>query len=1086
MQKRWKMLVTLVLALMMIMTSVFAEGVDGAGNTAGSGDTPPKTETQAPTASPAPVVTEAPTAAPTEKPTAAPTEKPTAAPTEKPTAAPTEKPTDAPTEKPAETPTQKPTNKPTNKPTATPAPSVPPTNAGTDGSDTPDDTVQIDPNGAAEAEGGEQHAEPVVPATNGRATWVVMNVNLRNLSDERADATMKMAKFLLARAVADGYPVGLYMMRPSSKVYEDTVSSPEEWDALMAELADISFSSKELPTKQIEDFMASINKRTIDLSNVDLWMLSSNSKVGSTGFNRKGDIKTVLNESGAYTHFVRFQKRDEMLGDKDEWLDEKILDLGVTNFEVEPLYYDEVAEEPIVKAMEVFGLNLLSPYTDRKSRTDDDGAIVWQHAGMDTLLILGTEGGGVSVEAVAVKGQDRAFPIVIEISSKQYMVLLRNVSPGTYKIKPEGSVISLQAAYNIQDAALTLEEPSETWYLERQELTVSLNLPQVQAEDISLYVYINGQQVPEKTEEQDGVVITVEGSDPNGIRWHVSVPRQAVGPGAISFVAKTGAEIVDEFVVTSPDYNYIVVDRALTLRDADGREDFAYYYNVPGLENQPVSIGLAQFFHNPDEQPLIYTVDSDEFVIENDTLTYNLQGEAAYREWILQVKDTEPAHPLSFIIGMKHVDFLAEVETWQAEMAQNAYEGELGQDTFISFTLPAETAQFYDAVCKQYPQLPAELMDALYVVAVVKDSAVPEGYELPVQLKEEVDGGITGDLQVPAYNTKEDQITVTFRVMILGQVIAEQQIVPACTITVSNDSPTLAEGVPATLTLKAGIQGAPGKRVPLDFDAINAAQKDGTEKLPTAIFVPEQLFTDLVHLDGLTVTIKAEPASLVQLVCVAEDGQTEEEIASQDGVWVLDPHASVKSYKLLILDKGKVTLEISANDGENEGTEQIHWEFAVSSPFDITVLIVIIAAAVLLIAVIVLLILRQVRKPSFARMNSTMNMRVCTPYSPNGSFATVPMGIYGKKETDMAHLVIACQQPMVATMPIDVLADVEIHPGKRHTYRLVLGKRAEHLNVVVGDQAQNAQKPVPFGEEQMVRIYADLNEMIFLQITSDR
>ena len=53
--------------------------------------------------------------------------------------------------------------------------------------------------------------------------------------------------------------------------------------------------------------------------------------------------------------------------------------------------------------------------------------------------------------------------------------------------------------------------------------------------------------------------------------------------------------------------------------------------------------------------------------------------------------------------------------------------------------------------------------------------------------------------------------------------------------------------------------------------------------------------------------------------------------------------------------------------------------------------------------------MRQIRKPSFARMNSEMNMRVITNYSPNSAYTVVPMGVYGKKETDLAHLFIACQ-----------------------------------------------------------------------------
>ena len=219
-----------------------------------------------------------------------------------------------------------------------------------------------------------------------------------------------------------------------------------------------------------------------------------------------------------------------------------------------------------------------------------------------------------------------------------------------------------------------------------------------------------------------------------------------------------------------------------------------------------------------------------------------------------------------------------------------------------------------------------------------------------------------------------------------------------------------------------------------------------------------------------------------------ETGETvKTEVAeSAEGVWVLDASEITQEHELQILDKGTVTLNISIKDDGIPGEQEIVWTFEVNSPFDTTVLIVSITAAVLAITVLVLLIMRQIRKPSFARMNSEMNMRVITNYSPNSAYTVVPMGVYGKKETDLAHLFIACQQPPLNSMPIDVLADVAVQPGKRRSYRLVMGKRAEKLNVVVDDQAQNTQKPVIFGQDQAVQIYADMNERVLLQISAER
>lgn len=205
-------------------------------------------------------------------------------------------------------------------------------------------------------------------------------------------------------------------------------------------------------------------------------------------------------------------------------------------------------------------------------------------------------------------------------------------------------------------------------------------------------------------------------------------------------------------------------------------------------------------------------------------------------------------------------------------------------------------------------------------------------------------------------------------------------------------------------------------------------------------------------------------------------------------MWVIGPQTTEnkQAYQWAVLDKGEYTFTLTATDGEFACPDEIVWKMKVSSPYDTTKLIILIAAAVIAVAVIVLLVLREINKPSFARMNSAASMSVCTNYSPKTPYVTTPMAVYGKKETDLAHLFIACQQAPMATLPLDVLADVELRPGKRRTFRLMLGKRAENLNVVVGDQAANVQKPIVFGQNQPVRIYADLTEILFMQIGQNR
>lgn len=1167
MQKRLNMLITLVLALMMIVTSVFAEGADtGADAGASAGQ---QTETSAPVtsapatsapatsapATSAPVTSAPVTSAPetnapaTSAPvTSAPeTNAPaTSAPvtnapetnapdnsgtpddsagstedtsgnestgggetsTENPTVVP---PAEETTDAPASNPTAVPAATPTLEPlaTATPTENVPPA-GGNEGNapatptptpkpatpapTTPAPTVNEDLEEDVERPAVSEEAETVQVAPGRRAAWVVLNISMRNLDDERANASMKMAQFILARNVADGNPVSIFFQKKGDsqlKFDKELITSAAEWDALIDTLAQAGYSNKaEGKTRDgiyaFWDFVLSVvNKSPV---NTDVYVLQTNAAENDALQGSK-PITNFLNTSGISVNFWRFQKENESLDKDEEWLDEMIAELDVSSFAAEPLYYQDVVANPIKQAMKVFDLNLLAPSTDRQ--TDADGNLIWKHEGMDTLLVLTTDGSPVAVTAQQEAAAGTAFPIVMKMSDTQYMVLLRNVAPGTYNIVCEDKDPGFQVAYKIENAEVTIEGASEDgaateWFLEDQELVVGLNLPQVKPDDVGKKVLINGVE----TTTTDGIQFLLKQCDETGMQWVVKIPRQELGEGTIEFSFKMSAEGVEYEVGTDPEapFRFVVVDRPLA-KTAD-RADFAYYYNVPGFENMPMNIGLAQYFVNPDEQTLLYTVTPDLYKVENNALNYLPEDCTQDIEIQLDVQDLPGAPALKFVVGLTHVDFIDEATQWRTEMSQTEFEAQLGQELEISFTLPANAAQLYAEVCKQYPELPAGLENALHICATRTEGNQADEEALPVELTVQEDGSIEGKLRVPPYYEKKDRVDVTFNVMLLDQTIDDQRIIDACSFTVPNDAPVVKEGIPVSLEINAGIQGAPGKRVPLTFAGVNKAGKGEDVVLPDP-FVPVELFTDHVHTDdGLKITIKAEPAELVKLMKLeaneAGEPVTTEVATETAGVWVLDAAEIVKSHELQILDKGTVKVTISIMDDDIPGEQEIVWTFNVNAPFDTTVLIVAIAAAVLAITVIVLLILRQIRKPSFARMNSEMNMRVVTAYSPNSAYTAVPMGVYGKKETDLAHLFIACQQSPLHSMPIDVLADVAVQPGRRRSYRLVLGKKAEKLNVAVEDQAQNIQKPIIFGQDQLVQIYADMNEKLFLQIRAER
>ncbi len=1135
MQKHWKMIVALMLALMMLMSSVgMAEGNVGALSGTGDGVTegaPAEEETTA-----APEVTEVPEVTTAPEVTAAPevTEAPEGTEAPEVTAVPEVTETPEVTMVPPVQPTPEASEAPAGEPENGATEEAPVEGAEGEATDAPEDdmedAVDINPEDAETAATPEPtEAPPERPI--GREIWVAMNTSMKDLSDSRAMTSNLMAKFLLARAVADNAPVGVFMMRKATpEVFEGHIKDAAEWQRLMETLDGSGFTRHQHGSiYELAEIMEYLNDE--NMKDKDLWLLFNQAKVEGS-LQRTATIERVLKSAGLKTTIVRIQRSDDKLDErnrKEGWLDERILAANIAgDIETQTLYYDKVSEDPIAAAMDVFGLNLLAPLTE--ITTNEAGVCTWTHEGLDTLLVIDTDKKGVQVTAGSDVQAGSAFPVVIPVSDKQCMVLLRSANPGTYLV--EGQVSGLTAAYAI-DTSVTKPLVQETrtegepwvWYLEDQTLRVSVNLPQVRPGDLGKSVCIVREQPPvvvpepmdetmpelssdEETAEQSAeeeqleqaveasqelpeaemVFVTVPqdriteiSGDKSGYVWEVVIPREKLGKGKICFQLN-----VNGFVIQSDVYEFEVIDRQLEC-SAGNAANLNYYYNVPGQADAPISEELAPYFNNPDQQKLNYKPahNTTEYTIEDGVFQYHRGENTEDKRWFIAVDDGV-SNPVEFTVAVKMVDFMTAVAQWKANMAAVEYQVTLGEEAEIAFALPAEYVAFYQGVQKQYPELPENLTDALKVTAVLTDSRYPSGWPLEVVFTQQEDGSLMGKVVVPAYTEQEDLATVTFYVDILGTEIADRTIVDTCTITVPNDKPAIANAAMKELKFKVGIHGAPDAREPLNFAAINGGLKEDAVRLPEP-FVPADLFVDQIHLDGLRVTIAVDQPELVQLKAAQPAESETEPEPVQPGVageWVLDYDASEQAYVLEILDEGTVTVTISATDGECEGEESIVWTFQVYSVYDLILLIMIISASVLTVLIIVLLVLRQIRKPSFARSHSVMHMRMCTQYSPNGPSTSVPMDVYGKKETNLAKLFIACQQTPVTSLPMDVLADVAIYPGKRRSYRMVLGKRAENLSISVANMAQPTNKPVTFNQDQTVNVYADGNEVIFFMISS--
>ncbi len=1048
MQKRWNILV-FVLAFVMLVTSAFAEGELGKTEPAAEAGAA-QTESVKDSASAAGKTAQD---APTNTPIGAPVNTPVN-PTSTPIGAPVNQPTANPTTAPAATPTVQPTSALTEAPAATPLAT----------------------------------AEPAAPARTPKPSkqqvWVALSVDMGNLTNSKADvsqkmkaeASLRMAQFLLARAVTDGKAVGLYQMQDrNSKIFSGTIASQADWDALVQMIEKVSCRVD--PTyvhESFGDFLSRIKADVERTDTLDLWMLHAYPTTKLT-LQKQSTIQELLNRPGFQLHFRRFQEADSQLKDGEDWLDQKILkiqDLNTDAFAPAPFFYQEVAQDPLAMAVEIFGLNLCVPYTPVPDR-DEDGLIPWVHEGHDTLLVLKTKG-KVSI-ASETQEAGRGFPLVMKMSDTQYMVLLRGVDPGVYLIR--GEVEELQANYAInaknalviKDGGNKAKNPG-SWNREDKQLDLELKLPQVYSlNDIQRSVYIKGLQ---STEE---VLLAVQSEDVSSDgdavhRWKVTIPRQN-DDFVIRFVVKVGGvEIAQRSI------KVYLNEREVKLKDGQPDcQEIVSYYNVPGQGAQETRVPMEPFFDNPDGWNVTYTLLSDNGCVDENGVLVCLRGEGvSYDEYVLRVADGISENPLAFTVKVTYVDFNDLVQGWHC----NGYSAEgqnlqfdMNEEIAVSFTLPAEVAQAYQALREQYGALPENITDALTVSCKMSDSNVAEPAELAVQ----EDGSLLMRVTREAYGHM-DVLDADFSVFFAGVEIPNQTLFPKVKINVINDTPILAEGVEAALTLKGKIQGMRGSRTPLTMDQIELAPH---QYFPQGSFVPESLFVDHLHEVGLTVTIQAEPAELARLL----DGQGQE-VAAANGVWVIPAEVSGQPYRLEILDKGSLALTITADDGEFT-SEAICWTLSVKAPMDELILIAIIAVAALAILLAALLVLREVRKPSFAKMDSKLSMGVYTKYT-NDVGTAVPLAVYGKKETDLARLFIACQQLPLASLPMDVLADIALQPWKRNSYRLVLGRHAGEVNILVADYVQSKEKPVVFGANQKVSIFVEQNERLELEITSDK
>lgn len=417
-------------------------------------------------------------------------------------------------------------------------------------------------------------------------------------------------------------------------------------------------------------------------------------------------------------HFLSFQKPDATLGKGEKWLYKEIENREIINFQAETFDYQAAVKDPIVEAMKRFGLNLKEPPISPEK--NEAGDIIWPHTGEDTLLLLTTEDGSVSMTAETAQVAGKSFPIVMKMDDHHYMVLLHNVDAGNYRIS--GQVKELEKAYYFDMPAPELVgAPADgtpmKWYLEDQELTVSLNVPELSAKDVHLAVYVNDVDVPVRESDTE-----------NGTQWKVTVPRESlatVKSGSIKIEARKGDPADRSYCATkpSPEYLFEVEDRPLTL-SKEGPVEFVYHYHVPGIaEELPIQVNLANYVINMDQRQLTYTPASNEYSIEGDMLTFLSDGNRQPRMYLLQA-DNGVTAPVSIPIEIKQVDFMDEVLKCNAKIDTTAYEGELGEAIKISFTFPAKVSQLYAEARKQYPTLPEKLEEALQITATITGDSI--------------------------------------------------------------------------------------------------------------------------------------------------------------------------------------------------------------------------------------------------------------------------------------------------------------------------------------------------------------------------
>ena len=652
-----------------------------------------------------------------------------------------------------------------------------------------------------------------------------------------------------------------------------------------------------------------------------------------------------------------------------------------------------------------------------------------------------------------------------------------NAQPAAYTApKVTAYLCDLQPEVTLTGNSTSAGEDTSSlvWNLDNQTLDVYASMPFIPQETLTPQLILTYSQKdklaigPDGVPEADAAETTtvfenfaIAESGVNGLyHWTCILPKEYL-PRESEFKLRVEI-IINPQSAAKPASNELLVrteNRPPVVVDKDDA-NIVSFFSVPGQKTETIQFNVHDHFFDPDGDVLtiepvdwngtINAIDYDcEYDRQTGVMTYTQKNQGSNepptREFKFKATDgrggettltvTIDTHSLKYILESLRMTPDKDTETVHVQNVEPGVTtytatGTIGKPNTVRYRLDASALEAYDKARKRYPSLPP--IDELLTVSVDE----PENAACKLELDEEGNLILTVEL---GESVKADSLNLTFTVAMpaagadasANEDVVLANLVPALTVNIENQKPVLLiEHEQKQLVTPFYIEGMPGNYTPVAFEDLF-----GTVN-PVTMFADNE-----THSADLTYCVKLEgPVEYPAALAITPD----------DAGWYIFSQNPQDALNLVFTGPDKATVTLRAYDQEHYSDEVVY-HAQLKSRFMRQLLFVLISILIILIIAIIALLIYRRSMPTFADacLWIAYNHAQQTPQLNDQTASKLQLGSYAKDRVPLLTLMIASAQFLPESIPADVLADIELIPGKNSQFGIAVGNNAQAADVRV-------------------------------------